>query len=202
MILKLKDPSYRAYFITLPTHPKKLDAVILGILRKGLFLLEISEMSCFYEVVYGVEQDRRDTAERFLTLKPHIAACVQTVYIDCHWIGYVAVTTRPDGLWKVKPVYKADDTGDAPFDFCAFRKEVHLYLEGWTNLKHIVLLKPEANQTFLSVLYAETKRVVTDFKKTLHNPHHVRVSEVLNDGVTGIDYTRRALAFYENARAL
>ena len=130
MILKLKDPCYRAYFITLPTHPKKLDAVILGIMRKGLFLLEISEMSCFYEVVYGVEQDRRDTAKRLLTLKPHIAACVQTIYIDCHWIGYVAVTTRPDGLWKVKPVYKADDTDDAPFDFCAFRKEVHVHLEG------------------------------------------------------------------------
>lgn len=203
-LFALKDPPYRAYFLTLPTHPQRLDGVILGMMRKGVFLIELSDVSCFYEVVYGAEQDRLESVERFFTLKSHIAACVETIYIDCHWIGYVNATTRPDGLWSLKPMY-TDGTGDAAFDFRAFNNELSVYLQGWTNLKEVILFAPLVKQTkratFMSFLYAETKRVVTDMKKVLDNPHHVKVIEVLNEGLEEIEYTRRALAFHENARA-
>ena len=101
----------------------------------------------------------------------------------------------------------ADGTGDAPFDFRAFRNELHIYVQGWTNLKQIVLFAPQTNQTdqtrqtFLSVLYEETKRAVAGVKMELDNPHHVRVVEVLNEGLDGLEYARRSLAFFENARS-
>lgn len=199
--MALSDRPYRACFITLPTNEKRFDGVILGIMRKGRFLLDLADVQCFYEVVYGVEHPRRDTAERFAMLKPFFAACVETVYIDCHWIGYVTVTTSSDGSWKLMPMYGNGLCRSRPFDFGTFRKEIRVHLEGWTNLKRVVLFAPRPKRAFLSALYAETKRVVTDFKDTLPNPHHVRVVEVLNDGVDGIEYTQKALAFYENARA-
>ena len=84
-------------FVTLPSHRMKLDGVVAGILRKGVFLVDLAEMSCFYEVVYGEEPDRRASAARFKALMPDIAACVETIFIDCHWISYVSVSTRPTG---------------------------------------------------------------------------------------------------------
>ena len=182
----------------------KLDGVVAGILRKGVFLVDLAEMSCFYEVVYGEEPDRRASAARFKALMPDIAACVETIFIDCHWIGYVSVSTRPDGSWSVKPAYRAD-TSDAPFDFCAFQNELSGYLKGWVNLKTVFLLAPlrDSNErsTFSAVLYEETKRAVASMKRELENPHHLEVIEVLNGDQDVHEYTRMALAFYENARA-
>ena len=182
----------------------KLDGVISGILKKGVFLVDLAEMSCFYEVVYGEEPDRRAGAAQFKALKPGIAACVETIFIDCHWIGYVSVATRPDGSWSVKPLYKTD-TGDAPFDFCAFQNELSRYLKGWVNLKTVFLLAPLRDSTehaaFSALLYEETKRAVASMRRELENPHHLEVIEVLNGDQDIHEYTQRALAFYENARA-
>ena len=38
-------------------------------------------------------------------------------------------------------------------------------------------------------------------KRELENPHHLEVIQVLNVYQDVHEYTRRALAFYENARA-
>ena len=204
MLAALKECHSEVHFVTLPSHATKLDGVVLGILRKGIFLVDLAEMSCFYEVVYGEEPDRRASAARFKALMPGIAACVETIFIDCHWIGYVNVSTRPDGSWNVKPAYRAD-TCDAPFDFRAFQNELYGYLKGWVNLKTIFLLAPLRDSTeratFSAVLYEETKRAVESMKRELENPHHLEVIQVLNVYQDVHEYTRRALAFYENARA-
>lgn len=195
---------HKVHFITLPCHFTKLDGVISGILRKGVFLVDLAEMNCFYEVVYGEEPDRLAGKARFEALRPGIAACVETIFIDCHWIGYVSVSTCCDGSWSVKPSYGAD-TGDAPFDFCAFQNELSRYLKGWVNLKTVFLLAPRRDSTergtFSALLYGEAKRAVAGMKRELDNPHHLKVIEVRNGDLDIQEYTRKALAFRENARA-
>lgn len=188
-------------FITLPSNLNRLDAVLAGIMRKGLFLMELADLRCFYEVVYGAEEDRRAAAARFQTLQPHVAACVETVFIDCHWIGYVSASRRDDDLWMVSSTY-GNDVTCAPFDRRAFRDEICAHLRGWTNLQQIVLYAPRqtATSTFLSVVYEETKRAVATIKLELDNPHHVKIIEVRNDGIGDTEYARRSIAFFENAR--
>ena len=138
----------------------------------------------------------------FATIKPFILPCVEKIYIDCHWLGYIVTTPTVDDKWMVKPMYGKCEgkslSEKTPFDFEAYEEELSFYLTGWSNLKEVHLFKPFRNDPFQNFLYARTKCIVDGLKASVANCHHIKVQEICNDGLGELESIKRSLLFLRN----
>lgn len=184
-------------FVVFPAHMSTIRNKVTSLIEQECFGIDISCFDCFEQIVY-TEESRSRSADIFTTLKAFILPCVERIYIDCHWLGYIVTTPTADGNWILNPMYeKCDLRRNTQFDFEAYGEELDLYLTSWPNLKEVHLFKPFRDHLFLKCLYAHTKRIVDGFKTRLVNPHHLSIVEKkCNGGV--IESIEESLLFLRN----
>lgn len=191
---------YKGYsgFVNLPTHINTFGGKLTSLIRQESFAIDISCFDCFDRIVYSRE-DCLQTQDKFVKIKRWILACVQRIYIDCHWVGYVATTQAENGDWIINPIYqKKCLRRNVPFDFDVYEQELNLYLVDWSNLKEVHLFKPCTNNNFLMCLYARTKSVLDKVKARMANPHHLTIVEIGNEGLSTIECIENSLLFLKN----
>lgn len=188
-------------FVVLPAHMSTIKNKLTSLIARECFAIDISCFHCFEQIVYS-EENRLQSAGMFTTVKPSILPCVQRIYIDCHWLGYVVTTYTTGGNWIINPIYEKRETEclrrNTPFDFDAYEAELNLYLTGWSNLKEVHLFKPYRDDPFLRCLYARTKRIVDGVKARSANPHHLKIEEVCNEGLNEIESIENSFLFLKN----
>lgn len=186
-------------YVVLPSHVSKFSNKVTSLIAQECFAIDMSRLDCFERVVYS-EEDRSRSAGMFTAVKPSILPCVERIYIDCHWLGYIVTTHTADGNWTINPMYEKWECPriDALFDFEAYDAELNLYLTGWSNLKEVHLFKPYRNDLFLKCLYARTKRIVDEVKARSANPHHLKIEEICNEGLNEIESIENSFLFLKN----
>lgn len=186
---------YKGY-ITLPEYSSDvLQRKLASLVQKEAFAINLSELTCFRRIVYNSSSSKTDL--EFAQAKESMSACVEQIYIDCHWVGYVHV--RHKDRWIVNPIYRKEHlSSETPFDFDVYKQELLLYLAGWANLKEVCLFGPFAKRPFLKCLFKYTWQAVQELREALPNPHHLKVMKVDNVGLKEIDGIANLLQFLKN----
>lgn len=185
-------------FISFPAHKSTIGSKLRSLITQESFVIDLSCLSCFEQIVYAKES-RLETQDMFAKMKQSIQACTQQIYIDCHWVGYIATTPAKNGEWIVNPLYQKDSLRtNVAFDFDLYEQELNLYLTDWPNLKELHLFQPYRRNMFLQCLYARTKCVIDRLKVRLANPHHLKIIEVSNEGLDEIECIENSLRFLRN----
>lgn len=194
-----KQSRHKAYkgFLLFPTHKSKFRNKVKSLIEQEGFAIQLSCLDCFEKIVY-TDEDRFQSNRMFASVKRFILPCVEKIYIDCHWLGYVVTTPTADGNWVINPMFEKREKEKWVFSFEAYEEELNLYLTGWSNLKEVHLFRPYKNDPFLKCLYARTKRIVDGLKAKAANPHHLKVEETCSSGMSEIESIENSLLFLGN----
>lgn len=189
-------------FVIFPAHMSTIGRKVTSLIEQECFAIDLSCLNCFDQIVYSGDRLSQSIQSNgvFATIKPFILPCVQKIYIDCHWLGYIVATLTADNKWIVKPMYDQhdDQRENTPFDFEAYEEELGFYLTDWLNLKEVHLFKPFRDDLFQNCLYAHTKRIVDGLKANMTNSHHLKIQEICNDGLSEIEGIKKSLLFLKN----
>ena len=186
--------------LSLPAHKSTIHMKTKSIIRKGWFAIDISHFLCFERVVYTEEY--LIYSDAFAKMKPSILPCVEQIYIDCHWVGYLTARFTSEHGWVMNPIYPKNQLKkNVPFDPQVYERELEVYLMDWPNLKEVHLFKPWRD-SFSIWLYSLTKRIVSNMKANMANPHHLNMIEVYNNSTarSECERVRDSLQFIEHCR--